>query len=90
MPVSFSLTSLGFIDLVSEVPEALLWKHFVELGTDNVSDEVYFENLRMKVYFLERMVSEGVNLKQIGSISRETVKGWLRSQARPINRYVDA
>jgi hypothetical protein len=82
------LMFLGFINLVTELPQEELWQQFIQFGAEEVTDDVYFENLRMKVYFLERMVSEEINLHQIGSISRETIRGWIKSEPRPISRYI--
>lgn len=88
MTTQVEITShLGFIALVTQLPQEELWQQFIQFGTDGVADDVYFENLRMKVYFLEKMVSEQINLQQIGSISKERIKTWIKSEPRPISRY---
>lgn len=49
----------------------------------NVSDRKDMnEGLWVKLYFLERMVSEGILLEQISLLSGPSVKVWLNSDPR--------
>lgn len=78
----------SLVEILRTKTDVEFFSSFAHFNSDQKDNECFNEEMLVKLFYLEVMVSEFMLLNKISNISNRDITAWIRSEPRIFNVYI--